>query len=153
MRALGLVYGLQFFRLKGGFMKQMPTISKYMTPMPHTVGKDIPISKALEIIREYRIRHLPVQDGGVLVGVVTDRDVKLAASFGGTSDLKCEDVMTSDPFTVKPETEVSKVAEEMAEHKYGCAIIQQSNGKVVGIFTATDGMRVLGEVLNQNYKH
>ena len=40
----------------------------------------------------------------------------------------------------------------MAEHKYGCAIVRQKNGKVVGIFTLTDGMRVLSDTLKANYK-
>ena len=69
-------------------MKQMPQIQKVMTPMPQTIGKDIPVETALSMMREHRIRHLPVQEAGKLVGVLTDRDLKLAASFAearGTS--------------------------------------------------------------------
>ncbi len=40
----------------------------------------------------------------------------------------------------------------MAEHKHGSAIVQQENGKVVGIFTAIDGLRVLADVLKEHYK-
>ncbi|MEN9723581.1 MAG: hypothetical protein RJB38_1567 [Pseudomonadota bacterium] len=134
-------------------MKSMPLIQKFMTPMPHTVGRDIPIKTAITMMREHRIRHLPVQEGGKLIGVLTDRDIKLAASFEGSEDLVAEEVMTPDPYTVSPETPADTVAREMAEHKWGCAIVQQSNGKVVGIFTAVDGMRVLGEMLDAHYKH
>ena len=67
-------------------------------------------------------------------------------------DITVEDVMTPDPYTVTPQTAVDDVVLEMAEHKYGCAIVKQENGKVVGIFTATDGLRVLGEVLKGNFK-
>jgi acetoin utilization protein AcuB len=134
-------------------MKAMPMIQKFMTPMPHTVGRDIPIKTAVTMMREHRIRHLPVQDGGKLVGVLTDRDIKLAASFEGSEDLVAEEVMTPDPYTVSPETPADQVAKEMAEHKWGCAIVQQSNGKVVGIFTAVDGMRVLAEMFDAHYKH
>jgi acetoin utilization protein AcuB len=133
-------------------MKQIPQIQKFMTTMPQTIGKDIPIKTALGMMREHRIRHLPVQDGGKLVGILTDRDLKLAASFTGSEELKVEEVMTPEPYTVNPETPLDRVVFEMAEHKYGCAVIQQKNGKVVGIFTATDGMRVLGETLQSNYK-
>ncbi len=128
-------------------MKQMPTIQKFMTAMPHTVGKDIPIKKALELMREHQIRHLPVQEAGKLVGVLTDRDLKLAASFEGAYKLAVDEVMTSDPYTVRPEAPLDQVVLEMAEHKYGCAIVQQENGKVVGIFTSIDALRVLGETL------
>ena len=50
-------------------MKQIPKIDKYMTPMPHTIGYDIPLKTALEMMRNHGIRHLPVQKGGKLVGV------------------------------------------------------------------------------------
>lgn len=133
-------------------MKQIPQIQKHMTPMPQTVGSDIPVKTALNMMRELHIRHLPVQSGGELVGVLTDRDVKLAASFANGAELKVEDVMTPDPYAVKPETALDVVVSEMAEHKYGCAIIQQTNGKTVGIFTANDGLRVLGDILRMNYK-
>jgi acetoin utilization protein AcuB len=133
-------------------MKQMPQIQKFMTAMPHTIGKDIPIKQALGMMREHQIRHLPVQVAGHLTGVLTDRDLKLAASFVGAEELKVEDVMTPDPYTVAPETPLDRVVLEMAEHKYGCAIVRQQNGKVVGIFTATDGLRVLAETLGSFYK-
>ncbi len=130
----------------------MPMIEKYMTVMPHTINAKLPVKEALELMRTHRIRHLPVQHAGNLVGVLTDRDVKLATSFSDASQFKVEDVMTPDPFTVSPKASLDEVAFEMAEHKYGCAVVKQENGKVVGIFTATDGLRVLGEVLDSNYK-
>lgn len=133
-------------------MKQMPQISKYMSASPHTIGSDISIQKAKEMMRESHIRHLPVQEGGHLVGVLSDRDVKLASGFEGYEKMKVDDVMTPDPYRVKPEAELDKVISEMVEHRYGCAIVEQSNGKVVGIFTATDGLRVLDELLQTNYK-
>ncbi len=134
-------------------MKNMPLIQKYMTAMPHSIRRDSPIGNAVSLMRDNQIRHLPVLEGGHLLGVVTDRDVKLASSFDGAERLTAEDVMTPDPYTVSPDTPAADVAREMAAHKYGCAIVRQDNGKVVGIFTAVDGMRVLGEILDSNYKH
>ncbi len=133
-------------------MKQIPKIEKFMTPMPHTVGKDIPVETALDLMRTHRIRHIPVQEGGKLVGVVTDRDIKLAGSFAETAQLKVDDVMTPDPYTVQPRAALDEVVAEMAEHKYGCAIVVQDNGKVVGVFTAVDGLRAFHDVLRENYK-
>lgn len=133
-------------------MKAIPKVQKYMTPMPHTIGNDIPLKTAMNMMRENHFRHLPVQKGGKLVGVLTDRDVKLASGFGKDSDFTVEDVMSPDPYTCDPDASLDQVVTEMAEHKYGCAIVTQSNGKVVGIFTATDGLRVLGEVLLANFK-
>ena len=133
-------------------MKQMPKIEKFMTPMPHTINPGMPLKEAMEMMREHRIRHLPVLFAGKLMGVITDRDIKLASSFGQASALKVDDVLTPDPYAVPPQKSLNEVVFEMAEHKYGCAIVKQENGKVVGIFTATDGLRVLGETLTNSFK-
>lgn len=133
-------------------MKQIPRVQKFMTVMPHSIGEDISIRTAVSMMRENHFRHLPVVQAGQLVGLLTDRDVKLASGFAGPSDLLVEEVMTQAPYTVLPEAPLDQVVLEMAEHKYGCAIVRQSNGKIVGIFTATDGLRVLGELMQANYK-
>lgn len=127
----------------------MPAISKYMTAAPHSIGRDIPIKKALEMMREHRIRHLPVQDAGQLVGILSDRDVKLASSFHDSWAFNAEDVMTPDPYTVKAVTELSEAVAEMAERKYGCALVVDESGKLVGIFTDNDGLRVLADLLRK----
>ncbi|MBI3541815.1 MAG: CBS domain-containing protein [Deltaproteobacteria bacterium] len=123
-----------------------------MTALPHTIGADISVKKAIELMREFRIRHLPVQKGGQLVGVISDRDIALARSFQGPGELNVDDVMTPDPYVVKLEASLDDVVLEMAEHKYGCAIVQQENGKIVGILTDNDALRILGETLRQHYK-
>ncbi|MCO5143343.1 MAG: CBS domain-containing protein [Oligoflexia bacterium] len=133
-------------------MKQVPKIEKYMTPMPHSINSEVDLNAAKNIMREYGIRHLPVQKGGKLVGVLTDRDLKLASTFDKVGNFTVEDAMTPDPFTVDPAAPLNEVVRDMAEKKFGCAVITQTNGKVVGIFTATDGLRSLGEILEQNYK-
>lgn len=134
-------------------MKAIPKIQKYMSSMPHTIGADIPLLKAIDEMKANSIRHLPVQRSGKLVGVLTERDVRLASGFDEVSKLKVEDVMMPDPYSVHPDAPLDVVVLHMAEHKLGCTVIEQDNGKVVGIFTATDGLRVLSEVLHQNYKN
>lgn len=133
-------------------MKSMPKIEKYMTPMPHTIGKEIAVQKALELMREYHIRHLPVLDGGKLCGILTDRDIKLANSFRDADRLTCEDVMSPETYVVLPDTPLDSVVKEMAAHKYGSALVQTSNHKIVGIFTTIDALMALDQVLNGNYK-
>ena len=133
-------------------MKNMPTVSKYMTPMPHTIGGETSIKKAKELMREFRIRHLPVLMGGVVVGILSDRDIKLVSAFAGSAEVSVEDVMTPDPYVVHPDSALDQVALNMAEHKYGCALVQQQNGKLVGILTDNDALRVLGETLREHYK-
>ena len=123
-------------------------IKDVMTIAPHTIGIDQPLTMADEMMREFRIRHLPVQKRGALVGIITDRDVKLASTFEGIGKLRVEDVMLPDPYTVQEDASLGEVAKKMAEHKLGCAIVLDSAGKVSGIFTAVDGLRLLAESLS-----
>ncbi len=134
-------------------MKQMPKIEKVMTMMPHTIGRELDMKTAIDMMREHRIRHLPVLDGGKLVGVITDRDIKVASSFEGSDELKVEDVMMPDPYCVNHDAALDTVVEEMAEHKYGCVVVRQENKKIVGIFTAVDALRTMSDLLRQSFKH
>lgn len=134
-------------------MKMMPLIQKFMTPMPHTIDAASALTQANERMTHNGIRHLPVTKQGVLVGVVSDRDVALAAShFASETKRTVEDVMIPKPYVVRPDAPLDRVVGEMADKKYGSALIEQENGKIVGIFTAVDGLRVLHEVLREHYK-
>jgi CBS domain-containing protein len=128
-------------------MIMAPAIKKFMTKIPRTIGEDIPLSKALEMMREFRVRHLPVQYGGNLVGILSDRDVRLALSvYPAAKDLKVGDVMTEDPYAVTVNTPVDKVFTTMARRKYGCVVVKNEKNRAVGILTATDGLRILGDL-------
>ncbi len=122
----------------------MTTIDHYMTKSPHTIGDDQPLARAHELMREYSIRHLPVLHGGKLVGLVSLGDLHLLETFGKTNLEKAtvEEAMTPDPYVVSPDASLGEVAERMAEHKYGTAIVARGT-KVVGIFTTIDALRAL----------
>lgn len=125
-------------------------IDDYMTYSPHTVNSGLPLKTARQLMRKYGVRHLPVQVAGHLVGVVSDRDLKFAMSFDKTGELLVDDIMTPDPYTVKPGTPLSKVVEAMATNRYGSALVQQEKGgRVIGIFTAIDGLRAIAESANK----
>jgi acetoin utilization protein AcuB len=128
--------------------KPVPTILKYMTPMPHSIGAEQPLTMAHTMMRANTIRHLPVVAGGRLVGILTDRDLHLIETLRDVDPKKVsvEDAMSQTPYAVSPEAPLDEVTAEMAEHKYGCAIIMQ-NDKVVGVFTTVDACRALSELL------
>lgn len=133
--------------------KAIPTILKHMTTLPHSIGSDQTIGKAAAMMREYSFRHLPVLRGGRLLGILTDRDIKLIQSFEGVDaeNLLVEEAMTEAPYTVSPEAPLDEVTAEMASKKYGSAVVVQ-NGKVVGIFTTVDACRALSELLQTRLK-
>ncbi len=124
------------------------TISQYYTPVPATIGSDIPLEKALEKMKEGGYRHLPVKEAGRLVGVVSDRDLKFAAALDESCKLKVEDIMTDDPYTCQTDSELATVAMDLANHKYGCAIVLSPIKKVVGIFTVTNALYALADMVN-----
>jgi acetoin utilization protein AcuB len=128
--------------------KPIPTIQKYMTTSPHSVGVEQTLAKAHQMMQEHRIRHLPVLHGGKLLGMLTERDLRLVESLEGVdpTKVKVEDAMSTVVYAVSPEAPLDEVVGEMAEHKYGSAVIMQ-NAKVVGIFTTVDACRSLAELL------
>lgn len=134
--------------------KPIPTIQKYMSTSPHTIGKGQPLATAQALMAEHRIRHLPVLEGGALVGIVTERDIALVSGLrdANLTRLMVEDAMSPVPFSVEPESKLDEVADEMALHKYGSAVVT-SNGKVVGIFTAVDALSAFAELLRSRLKN
>jgi acetoin utilization protein AcuB len=128
--------------------KPIPTIQKYMTTTPHSIGSEQTIAKASAVMSEHHIRHLPVLHGGRLLGILTDRDIKLIESFRDVQSEKVsvQEAMTEQPYTVDPETPLDQVVQTMAEKKYGSAVVVQ-NHKVVGIFTTVDACQALADLL------
>ena len=123
-------------------------IKNYMTPMPYVIKKDASIQEALGFMRKNQISHLPVVENETLLGLVTDRDIKLAATFDGAENMTVEEVMVLQPYRVHPTSRLSAVALSMAEHDIGCALVEDK-GKIVGIFTTQDALRVLGEKIRE----
>lgn len=132
-------------------MREMQKVQNVMTRMSHTIGADITIRSAGDMMREFRTHHLPVTQDGQLVGVISDRDIKVACFFQRSGDLMVYDVMTHNPYVVHPNTELDDVVLDMAEQRHRCAIVQ-SNGKVIGILTDNDALRILGETLRSHYQ-
>jgi acetoin utilization protein AcuB len=128
--------------------KPIPSIQKYMSTAPHSIGSDQTIARASSMMNEHHIRHLPVLRGGHLLGILTDRDVKLIETFRDVDPTKItvEEAMTEQPYSVSPEAPLDEVVETMAAHKYGSAVIMQNN-KVVGIFTTVDACEALSQLL------
>lgn len=131
--------------------KNIPPVSKYMTPMPYTIEADDSLLKASDLMKEYKIRHLPVRAGNKTVGILSCQDVKLLASFSAIdlSGTTVASAMTRNPYCVTPDTALDIVASHMADQRAGSALIIQETGTLVGIFTDTDALRALMEVLRK----
>ena len=132
-------------------MKQ--TIRKFMTTNLHTIGQEQTLAVAHRMMREYRVRHLPVLAGGKLVGVVSQRDLHLIETLRDVdpATTMVEEAMTMDVYVAQPNTPLDEAARVMAENKYGSAVVVDRD-KIVGMFTTIDALSALARLLEDKEK-
>ncbi|WP_155592730.1 acetoin utilization AcuB family protein [Lysinibacillus cavernae] len=120
-------------------------VEEIMNDEPYTLAPTNTVLEALRLMREKKVRHLPVVDEERhVLGVITERDIKevLPSSLQDEPNspvfkAKVEDIMVKDPLVGHPLDFVEEVALTFYESKVGCLPIV-SGGKLVGIVTTTD---------------
>ena len=126
-------------------MDHMPSTVSVMTPFPYVVEVDDSLRLARELMVRHEVRHLPVKKDGVLVGVLTDRDLKRALDpdlgLPPKDELFVRDVFEPKAYVVDGSEPLDRVLEHMAAEHIGSALVTK-HGHLVGIFTATDACRV-----------
>jgi acetoin utilization protein AcuB len=125
-----------------------------MTENPLTASPDMPLRQAVGLMRERKIRHLPVvEDGGRLVGMLTDRDVRHAALVPALAEhltwelrrlrsLRVRDVMTWSVVTTHPDATLTQAGLTMFQRRIGSLPVVE-DGRLVGILTETDVLAAL----------
>lgn len=130
-----------------------PPIGAFMTTFPYAIDADAEVLQARKLMLQHRIRHLPVVRGDDLVGLVSDRDIKLmlGPEFDNPNphDVNVADVMIEEPYVVDVETSLAAVLRHMADAHIGAVLITRSGG-LAGIFTASDGCRHFANRLAQD---
>jgi len=122
-----------------------------MTTSPITVGPETPVLDARQLMIDKRFRHVLIVDGPKLLGIVTDRDIRLNLPSPATSlsvweinyllaRLTVASVMTKTLVTVSPRQDTREAARLMLDHKIG-ALPVVDGGLLVGIITETDLLR------------
>lgn len=130
------------------FMK----VSELMSKDVKTIERNDELSIADDIMKMERIRHLPVVEGGRLVGMLTQRDLLHAAlstamGFGQKASdeflktVPAKEVMTDEVITIAPSEDVKKAAQLMLERKIGCLPVVEG-GKLVGLVTESDFVKL-----------
>jgi CBS domain-containing protein len=132
-------------------------VKEWMSQHPITIPPATPVSEAKELMQRKRVRHLLVVEADRLVGIVTDRDIRLNLPSPATSlsvweihyllaKLTVREVMTKSVITVTPDRDVAEAARLMLEHTIGALPVTQ-DGRVVGIITETDMLRAFSRTL------
>jgi acetoin utilization protein AcuB len=133
-------------------------VSDYMTENPITLEPEEPLMRALEIIRLRGVRRLPVAVGGMLVGLITEGDIKRAEPSTLTESQEdfarvmegtpISRIMISKPITTTADTPLMEAAEIMLNTKYG-ALPVVAGGRVIGILTDNDLTRALVDLMRE----
>jgi acetoin utilization protein AcuB len=125
-----------------------------------TVGPETAILEAQAVMTKNGIRHLPVVvENKILVGIVTDRDIRSAMPSTVLSEtektderirlesMKVKDIMTPNPITISPAQTIEDALLLMQSTKVGAFPVVDEEGKLKGILSARDLMRAFAQVL------
>jgi acetoin utilization protein AcuB len=121
-------------------------VQEIMTRNPYAIEADQPVRDAMQRLLSEDIRHLPVLDNGMLVGMLSDRDVRgiasatLTGEVGDQLSAPVSDLMTGDPISVGPEADIGEVIDLMIENKVG-ALPVMAEDKLIGIVSYVDVLR------------
>ncbi|NIO69474.1 MAG: CBS domain-containing protein [Anaerolineae bacterium] len=134
-----------------------------MSRYPITVTAAVPIDEALKVMRENKVRRLPVVDrDGRLVGIVSEMDLLYASPSPATSlsvyeihylmaRITVQDVMTKEVISIEEDTPLEEAARIMVDNKIGGLPVVR-DGTLVGIITETDLFKIFLELLGAREK-
>lgn len=133
-------------------------IRDIMTRDPISVHPSLDLPEAVRILKEHRIRRLPVTTHERVCGIVTDRDLKEAGPSRANSldiwDLAfwlsrttVFEVMKKDVITISPDAPVANAAVLMYRHKIGGMPVVDEANHLVGIVTSTDVLRLFARLM------
>jgi len=121
------------------------SVGDWMSKVPMAVREDTPIRDAVSLMQNAEVRHLLVQDGPVLTGILSSRDLRRLVTRDPDSPLLAGSVgsiMSEGPVSVAPETPLVTAARLLLEQRIGALPVRQG-GQIVGIFTVPDALEAL----------
>jgi acetoin utilization protein AcuB len=134
-----------------------------MSRHPLTVTADVHVDEALKMMRDNKVRRLPVIDkDGQLMGIVSEMDLLYASPSPATSlsvyeihylmaRITVQDVMTKEVISIEEDTPLEEAARIMVDNKIGGLPVVR-NGTLVGIITETDLFKIFLELLGAREK-
>ena len=130
----------------------MLQVKDLMSSVLESVAPDAHLHDALTTMNRAGYRHLPVVENDKLVGIITDRDIRLAVNSplvaaetdltreAVLDDVRVNDCMTPDPVSVSSGTPLHEVADLLVLNKFG-AMPVVDDGKLVGMISYIDFLK------------
>jgi acetoin utilization protein AcuB len=128
-----------------------------MTPRPVAVAREATLREALRAMRDADVRHLPVLHRGKVVGVLSDRDVRLLLGVDPRTDddphleaafdSPVRRFMSTGVVTIGRDRPLSEAASLLARARVGALPVVDAEGRLVGVLSTTDVLLALAERL------
>ncbi len=109
-------------------------VKELMTSDPAKVGPDDVIAKAATLMKQQDCGAIPVVRDGVLIGIITDRDITIRGVAEGrdAKTTKTSEIMSADPITIAPDADIAEAAALMAKSQIRRLPVVE-NGQLLGI--------------------
>jgi CBS domain-containing protein len=126
-------------------------VRDYMSPAPVTIAANADYKKAFTIMEEEDLHHIPVVDESeTVVGIVTRRDLQLAARYFHEAPVDVSEVMHTPVVTIAPNADLASAADSMRAEGIGSLpVCEAGEGELVGIITESDLLRALSDLLGR----
>ena len=118
-------------------------VARWMTPRPTSIAPDQKLTVACATMQEHHFRSLPVLREGKLVGIISDRDIRINLNCLGSVEVS--KAMTENLVTVTPGTSIWDAARILQEKKIGALPVLEE-GRLVGVVSTTDLLRAFTEL-------
>ena len=134
-------------------------VEKVMTRAPHTLESNRSVGAVLGLMREYGISHVPILEGGKLVGMVSVEDIlesiywpqrrqtlgDIVGEKFETLGLAVKGIMSSPVVTVDPKASLRAAEQQMHDHDVSCVAVV-SNDRLVGVVTKLDFLEPISQL-------
>lgn len=123
-------------------MSHTALVDEILAPLTSSIQPSATVLEAKALMEEAQLQYLPVMEGESLVGLLTARDLSLAANLSEGAEVR--ELLTMRPITVPLGTPVHDAVARMLDERVG-AVVVISDGEVKGVITHYDVFRVFGE--------
>lgn len=125
-------------------------VEEYTSPSPLQVEPGVTLEKVVALMSDHAVRHIPVVQDDKAVGILSERDLALLTRHAHADRVLAGDVMTPNPYCVTQDTPLDQVAFTLSQNKIGSAVVTDDEDNIIGIFTVTDALNALIEILRGN---